>query len=88
MTGFAGVIRTPADAQVDFILVGGVAATVHGSARLTRDAVDVVYARTPANMTRLVDALALHHHDFRSAPEGRSRGTSEDPPALAVIAPL
>lgn len=56
MTDFAGVIRTLVDAQVDFILVGGVAATVHGSARLTRD-IDVVYARTPGNMTRLVHAL-------------------------------
>ena len=69
MTDFAGVIRTLVDAQVDFILVGGVAATVHGSARLTRD-VDVVYARTPANMTRLVDALGPHHPYLRGAPEG------------------
>jgi len=69
MTDFAGVIRTLVDAQVDFILVGGVAATVHGSARLTRD-VDVVYARTPANMRRLVDALAPHHPYLRGAPEG------------------
>ena len=69
MTDFAGVIRTLVDAQVDFILVGGVAATVHGSARLTRD-VDVVYARSPANMKRLVDALAPHHPYLRGAPEG------------------
>jgi hypothetical protein len=69
MTDFAGVIRALVDAQVDFILVGGVAAAVHGSARLTRD-VDVVYARTPANMARLVDALAPHHPYLRGAPEG------------------
>jgi hypothetical protein len=30
MTDFAGLIRTLVDARVDFILVGGVAATVHG----------------------------------------------------------
>jgi hypothetical protein len=69
MTDFAGVIRALADAQVDFILVGGVAATVHGSARLTRD-VDVVYARTSTNMRRLVDALAPHGPYLRGAPEG------------------
>jgi hypothetical protein len=57
MTDFTGVIRTLVDGQIDFILVGGVAATVHGSARLTRD-VDVVYSRTPANMKRLVEAPA------------------------------
>ncbi len=39
------------------ILVGGAAATVHGSARLTLD-VDIVYQRTPENLARLVNALA------------------------------
>ncbi len=69
MTDFAGVIRTLVDGQVDFILVGGVAATVHGSARLTRD-VDVVYSRTPVNMKRLVEALAPHDPYLRGAPAG------------------
>lgn len=69
MTDLAGVIRTLVDARIDFILVGGVAATVHGSARLTRD-VDVVYARTPENIRRLVDALAPHAPYLRGAPEG------------------
>jgi len=58
-----------ADAGVEFILVGGVAATVHGSARLTRD-VDVVYARTAANLERLVTALAPHEPYLRGAPAG------------------
>jgi predicted nucleotidyltransferase len=69
MTDFAGLIRTLVDARVEFILVGGVAATVHGSARLTRD-VDVVYARSPENMRRLVDALASHDPYLRGAPQG------------------
>jgi hypothetical protein len=69
MTDFAGLIRTLADARVDFILVGGVAATVHGSARLTRD-VDVVYARTPENLRRLVEGLAAYAPYLRGAPEG------------------
>jgi hypothetical protein len=69
MTDFAGVIRTLVDAGVDFIIVGGVAGTVHGSARLTRD-VDVVYARSPENMRRLVDALVSHNPYLRGAPEG------------------
>jgi hypothetical protein len=69
MTDFAGVIRTLVDARVNFIIVGGVAATVHGSARLTRD-VDVVYARSPENMRRLVDALAPHDPYLRGAPQG------------------
>ena len=69
MTDFAGVIRTLVDAGVDFIIVGGVAGTVHGSARLTRD-VDVVYARSPENMRRLVDALSSHNPYLRGAPQG------------------
>ena len=69
MTDFAGVIRTLVDAGIDFIIVGGVAGTVHGSARLTRD-VDVVYARSPENMRRLVDALAPHNPYLRGAPVG------------------
>ena len=54
---------------VEFILVGGVAATVHGSARLTTD-VDVVYQRTPDNLRRLVAALRPHTPYLRGAPPG------------------
>jgi hypothetical protein len=35
MTDFKALLRALRGAEVDFILVGGVAATVHGSARLT-----------------------------------------------------
>ncbi len=69
MTDFGALIRTLADARVDFILVGGVAATVHGSARLTRD-VDVVYARTNENIERLVAALEPLQPYLRGAPPG------------------
>jgi hypothetical protein len=69
MPDFAGLIRTLVDARVDFILVGGVAATVHGSARLTR-AVDVVYARTPENLRRLVDGCRLRLRDKRLTTQG------------------
>jgi predicted nucleotidyltransferase len=69
VTDFSALIRTLADARVDFILVGGVAATVHGSARLTRD-VDVVYARTDENIGRLVDALEPLQPYLRGAPPG------------------
>ena len=69
MTDFAAIIRTLADAGVDFVVVGGVAATLHGSSRLTRD-VDVVYARTPENISRLAAALAPHAPYLRGAPAG------------------
>jgi hypothetical protein len=40
---------------VRFIVIGGGAALAHGAARLTYD-VDVVYARDPENLGRLVTA--------------------------------
>ena len=54
---------------VEFIIVGGVAATIHGSARVTQD-LDIVYARTPENIARLVAALASHAPYLRGAPPG------------------
>jgi hypothetical protein len=69
MTDFAGVIRALADGGVECILVGGVAATIHGSARLTRD-VDVVYSRRDENIARIVAALAPFEPYLRGAPRG------------------
>ncbi|HSL22703.1 MAG TPA: hypothetical protein VK886_14310 [Vicinamibacterales bacterium] len=67
MTDFARLIKTLSRGRVAFILVGGVAATVHGSARLTRD-VDVVYDRSPENVAALVRALEPIHPRLRGAP--------------------
>ena len=69
MTDFAGLLGTLADGGVECILVGGVAATVHGSARLTRD-VDVVYSRRAENIARLVAVLAPFEPYLRGAPPG------------------
>jgi hypothetical protein len=69
MTDFSGLLGTLADGGVECILVGGVAATVHGSARLTRD-VDVVYSRRPENIARVVSALAPFEPYLRGAPPG------------------
>jgi predicted nucleotidyltransferase len=66
---FEAALRALAGAGVEFIVVGGVAATAHGSARLTTD-LDVVYARTPENIERLVAALAPHSPYLRGAPAG------------------
>jgi predicted nucleotidyltransferase len=69
MTEFRELIRILSDAQVEFIIVGGVAAFAHGSARVTQD-VDVVYRRTPENLKRLVAALQPYNPYPRGAPEG------------------
>lgn len=69
MTDFRAVIRLFSGAGVECVIVGGLAATIHGSARLTQD-VDLVYARTGANIDRLVDALRPHAPYLRGAPPG------------------
>jgi hypothetical protein len=56
-------------AGTEVILIGGVAANVHGAIRTTRD-LDVVYSRSSANIDRLVAALAPLHPYLRGAPPG------------------
>ena len=58
-----------ARAGADFIVIGGVAATIHGSARATYD-VDLLYSRNEENIQRLVNSLALHKPYLREAPLG------------------
>jgi predicted nucleotidyltransferase len=55
--------------QVPFILIGGGAAIVHGSHRVTTD-VDVVYSRHPDHVARLAEALRSHQPYLRGAPPG------------------
>ncbi len=55
--------------RVDFVVVGGVAAAIHGSARVTQD-LDFVYGRSPENLRRLVRALAPLNPYPRGAPSG------------------
>lgn len=69
MTDLRGLLRVLAEPRVEFIIVGGVAATIHGSARVTQD-LDVVYARSPQNLRRLSAALKGHHPYPRGAPPG------------------
>jgi predicted nucleotidyltransferase len=52
---------------VEFILIGGVAGIVHGSARATYD-VDLVYSRTDENVQRLAEILAQCKPSLRDAP--------------------
>lgn len=54
---------------VEFIIIGGVAAVVHGSARATFD-LDVVYSRKPENIRRLVKTLEPYSPYLRDAPDG------------------
>ena len=69
MTDFEGLLTALAKAGVEFILVGGLAARAHGSARSTQD-IDVVYSRSAPNLERLQRALADHEPYLRGAPPG------------------
>lgn len=67
--GFGTLLRALVHEEVRFIIIGGVAATVHGSARHTKD-LDVIYARDTENVRRLVAALAPYSPYLRGAPPG------------------
>ena len=58
-------------AEVDYVVIGGIAAVIHGSAQFTQD-LDVCYSTEPDNLDRLGRALI----DL----EGRLRGVAEDVP--------
>ena len=52
-----------ADADVKFVLVGGVAVTLHGYVRLTED-VDIIIAGDSANITKLLHSLSTYGEGF------------------------
>lgn len=69
MTEFAALLKLLAESKIEFIVIGGVAASTHGSARSTND-LDVVYARNPDNVARLAAGLAPLSPYLRGAPPG------------------
>jgi predicted nucleotidyltransferase len=54
---------------VEFVFVGGVAASIYNSAYVTLDA-DICYARTPENLKKLAAALRELGAEVRGAPRG------------------
>ena len=69
VTRFGELLSRFARGGVEFILVGGVAASIHGSSRATFD-LDLVYARSDENLSRVVNALAPLNPYLRGAPAG------------------
>lgn len=74
------VITRLSVARVEFIVVGGVAAAVHGSAHVTYD-LDLVYRRTAENIERLSAALGPLRPYLRGAPAGLP--FAFDPPTIS-----
>ena len=71
------LVRALSGGGVRYIIVGGVAASLHGALRTTLD-LDVVYARDPENVARLVRALAPYTPYLRGAPPGLPFQLDED----------
>ena len=66
---FATMLQGLRSNRVKFVVVGGVAATAHGSRRVTDD-VDICYDQGKANVTRLAKLLG----DWHAYPRGIDRG--------------
>jgi hypothetical protein len=69
MTQFEVLLSALSRERVSFVIIGGIAATLHGSARLTND-LDIAYERTPQNIERLAAALSPFQPYLRGAPAG------------------
>ena len=66
---FQKIIAALAAAGLRFVIVGGVAMRLQGSAHITDD-IDFAVARDPANLEAVVKALAPYHPSLRGAPPG------------------
>ena len=60
-------IHALVDAGVDFSIIGGWSAILHGGSNVTND-LDVCYSRQPENLKRLAGALAPFHPRLRDLP--------------------
>ena len=66
---FEQIIATLVGEGVRFVVVGGVAASIHGSARLTND-IDLCYDASPDNVDALVSVLCGWHAYLRGVERG------------------
>ena len=57
MNPYREILKSLADAQVEFIVGGGVACVLHGVERLTMD-VDVAVHMQPVNLEKFVDVMS------------------------------
>jgi predicted nucleotidyltransferase len=69
VTDFERLLAVLTQSDVEFIVIGGFAATAHGSAHVTVD-LDAVYRRTTENIERLARALEPIRPYLRGAPPG------------------
>jgi hypothetical protein len=74
---FEQALTALAQARVRFVIVGGLAVTIHGSSYVTFD-LDFCYARDRENLSRLAQALGPFRPRLRGAPTGLPFRFDED----------
>lgn len=67
-TNVETLLRALYDHRVEFVIIGGAAAVLHGSAYVTAD-LDLCYSRKRENLQRLAQALDAFHPSLRAVPE-------------------
>src|SRR5437879_11912351 len=87
VTDFEKALATLTGVGLEFIVIGGVAGTLHGSAFITQD-LGVVYARKGENIRRLAAGLQPHQPYLRGAPGGLPFHLGERPIPNGVNLPL
>ncbi len=66
---FVKLIQALIDGGVEFVIIGGWSAILHGSSHTTRD-LDLCFSRSRANLQKLAKALAPFHPTLRDLPPG------------------
>ncbi|TGK05158.1 hypothetical protein EHQ53_16065 [Leptospira langatensis] len=69
MTKFEKILELLEAARIDYILIGGLAATAFGSSRLTTD-IDLIYSRTEENQRKILKMFSSLNPYLRGAPPG------------------
>lgn len=67
MIRFEEILKKLVEAKIEFVVIGGIAAVVHGSAYATND-LDIAYRRTRENIKRLSPLLKSIHAKPRNFP--------------------
>lgn len=75
-TEFRAILEALSHVDVEFIVIGGVAASMHGSPVVTYD-LDIIHRRTQPNTVRLAEVLARLDACYREHGEKRLRPTPE-----------
>lgn len=68
MVEFEPAIKSLTEAEVEFVIIGGVAISVHSSGYVTKD-LDFCYRRTTGNLKKIVSAFAQFNPCLRGFPK-------------------